>query len=105
LWGTSRAWPERYGPEASTDTVNTAAFAVHQLLAEGADPLSLIERALAEGHVIPGTAPQFMDMLLRTDEALLSLVRDPQVITPWLWSLDEHRSLLTYAVRFQRRVP
>jgi hypothetical protein len=85
-----------------TDTVSSDSYALEELWGERT-PLALLDHLEETENFLSGTSPSFLRRILRTDETLAPLVDPPRLIEPWLWRLDEHLTLLAYALVFGRR--
>jgi hypothetical protein len=84
-----------------TDTVSSDSYALEELWGER-EPLALLDHLEQTENFLSGTSPSFLRRILRTDEVIGKLVQAPRLCEPWLWRVNDHLTMLAYALSFNR---
>ncbi|HVU53162.1 MAG TPA: hypothetical protein VHL80_20905 [Polyangia bacterium] len=86
----------------ATDVVSSESQPLERLLAE-LDGEALLARLEARRELFSGTSPALARLMLAQDPALARHVEDVRLAAPWLWRVSRSRTVLVYALTFERR--
>lgn len=84
-----------------TDAISSDSFALDEIFPTR-DPSELLAELSRSGALFTGTSPPTILSTLRRG-ALNQTVTEPRVLTPWLWRVNEDRTVLVYGLAFRRR--
>jgi hypothetical protein len=85
-----------------TDAISSDSFALDEIFPTR-DPAELLAELGRSGALFTGTGPATLLTTLRRGARLGQMVEGPRLLAPWLWPVNEGRTVLVYGLTFSRR--